>query len=129
MQSLSLLSLTSISQWTLFSGIALTLLGLMENRERFSWGGHLIFLLLGFFALFILLTNRISVPEVEENSVSKAMKVMTYFKLTSIFAALNTIPLLLKLFKLRFLKTSQYIIVILAMLLFFMVFNIQQMAS
>lgn len=129
MQTVSLLSITSISQWALFAGIALVLFGLMEKREKTTLGGQLIFILLGLFAAYIVLTNGISAPEISGQKISKEIMAMTYFKMTLIFGLLNIGSLLLYFLKLRFVKTSQYIIVVAALMLFFWVFNIQQVPA
>jgi hypothetical protein len=129
MFSNSLLGLTSVSQWALFLGIALILFGWVEKKESFVLGGQLVFLILGFLALYILMTGGIIVPPSDGNIVPKEMKVLAYFKLAAIFAGLNLISLLFRLFKLRFHKISLYILLLFALMLFFMVSNIQQMAN
>jgi hypothetical protein len=128
MISNNLLGLTSISQWALFLGIASILFGWVEKRERFVLAGQLVFLLLGFLALWILLTDEIFVPDVTNGIIPKQLKVLAYFKGVALFTGLTTVSLLLKLFKLRFHKASLYILLFFALMLFFMVFNIQQMA-
>ena len=126
MNSISLLVLTSISQWTLFAGIALILFGFIEKRENLLLGGQVIFLLLGFFAVYVLLKNVIVVPELDQNTVPKELKIITFYKEIVLFTGLTLISLILKLFKLRFQKTSLYILVFFALMLFFIVFGIQQ---
>ena len=126
MNSISLLGLTSISQWTLFAGIALILFGFIEKRENLLLGGQVIFLLLGFFAVYVLLKNVIVVPELDQNTVPKELKILTFYKEIVLFTGLTLISLILKLFKLRFQKTSLYILVFFALMLFFIVFGIQQ---
>jgi len=126
MNSISLLVLTSISQLTLFAGIALILFGFIEKRENLLLGGQVIFLLLGFFAVYVLLKNVIVVPELDQNTVPKELKILTFYKEIVLFTGLTLISLILKLFKLRFQKTSLYILVFFALMLFFIVFGIQQ---
>ncbi|MBL7969452.1 MAG: hypothetical protein JNK09_20800 [Prolixibacteraceae bacterium] len=129
MQTISLLSITSISQWALFAGIALVLFGLMEKREKTALGGQVIFILLGIFAAYIVLSNGISASEISGQKITKEVMALTYFKLTIVFALLNIGSVLLYFLKLRFVKTSQYIIVVAALMLFFWVFNIQQVPA
>jgi hypothetical protein len=127
MNSISLLGLTSISQWTLFAGIALILFGIVEKSEKIMLGGQVIFLLLGFFALYILVNDVILVPQiVVGNPVPKELRVLSFFKGIVLFTGLTIISLILKIFKLRFQRTSLYLLVFFALMLFFMVFNIQQ---
>ena len=128
MISNSLLSLTSISQWGLFLGIVFILFGWVEKREKFILAGHLAFLLLGFLTLWILLTDQIAVPEAH-GVITKQVKVLAYFKGLAWFSGWNVVTLLLRSFKLRFHKASMFILLLFALILFFMVFNIQQMAN
>jgi hypothetical protein len=129
MISNSLLGLTSISQWALFIGIGLILFGWIDKKERIVLAGQFTFLALGCLACWILITDGIFIPEATGTGIPKELKVLTYFKGVAIFAAVDVASLLLKLFNLRFQKTSVYILVFYGLALFFMVFNIQQMAN
>ena len=124
-----LLGLTSISQWGLFSGIALIIFGWVEKREKLILAGQLVFVLIGLMAAWILLNDLIYVPEITDNNIPKQLRVLAYFKGVTAFMGLAVISILMKLFKLRFHKASVYILVFFALMLFFMVFNIQQMSS
>lgn len=124
-----LLSLTSISQWALFLGIASVLFGWIEKREKFIFAGQIAFLLIGFMAVWIILTNQIFVPETLTGIVPKQLKVLAYFKGMTVFMIVTAVSILLKLFKLRFQKASLIFLMLFALFLFFMVFNIQQMAN
>jgi len=128
MISNSLLSLTSFSQWGLFIGIAFILFGWVEKREKFILSGQLAFLLIGFLTLWILLTDQIIVPDTH-GIITKQAKVLAYFRGMALFSVFNVIALLLNLYKLRFHKASLYLLLFFALMLFFMVFNIQQMAN
>jgi hypothetical protein len=125
----SLLTITSISQWGLFFGIVAILFGWVEKRESFVVIGQLIFLVIGFLAWWILITNEIHVPEVTHGIISKPLRALAFFKGLAAFSGLNILCLLLKLFKFRYQKISVYILIFFALMLFFMVFNIQQMAN
>lgn len=124
-----LLSLTSISQWALFLGIASVLFGWIEKRDKFIFAGQMAFLLIGFMAVWIILTNQIFVPETTNNIIPKQLKVLAYFKGMIVFLIITSISILLKLFKLRFQKPSLIVLMLFALFMFFMVFNIQQMAN
>lgn len=124
-----LLGLTSISQWALFLGVSSILFGLVEKRERFVLSGHLGFLLLGILALWIILTDEVLVPNITDGQIPKQLKVLVYFKGVVLFTGVNVVSLLLRWFKFRFYKVSLYVLIIFALTLFFMVFNIQQMAN
>lgn len=123
-----MLSLTSISQWGLFLGIASILFGWIEKRERYIVVGQMSFILIGFLAVWILLTNLIYVPEITNGTIPKQLRVLAFFKGVALFMGLTVVSLLLKFFKLRFQKASLIILLFFALVLFFMVFNIQQMA-
>jgi hypothetical protein len=129
MLSNSLFGLTSISQWALFMGIALILFGWIEKKEKFVLSGQLTFLLLGFLALYVWLTDGIIVPPNDGVHIPKELKVLIFFKWIALFTGLNLVSILLKQFNLRFQKISLYLLVIFALMLFFMVFSIQQMAN
>lgn len=129
MISNSLLGITSISQWALFVGIASIIFGWIEKKEKFVLAGQLVFLILGIIALFILLSDGITVPQFNGNSIPKELKILAFLKGEALFTGLVVISLLLRLFKLRLQKVSVYILIFFALLLFFMVFNIQQMAN
>lgn len=129
MISNSLLGLTSISQWALFIGIGLIVFGWVDKKDRIILAGQFTFLVLGFLACWILLIDGIFIPETTGPGIPKELKVLTYFKGVAVFGAIDAASLLLKLFNLRFQKTSVYILFIYGLALFFMVFNIQQMAN
>ncbi len=129
MLSNSILTLTIISQWTLFIGIALILFGWIEKKDLFILGAHFLFVTLGFMAIYILLTDGVATPQNTDIQLTKEMKLLTYLKGLSAFMFLSVISLLMKLFKLRFQKVIISILLILGLMLFFMVFNILQMAS
>lgn len=129
MMSNSLLILTSVSQWGLFLGIAFILFGWVEKREKFVLAGQMAFLIIGLLALWILLTDQIPVPDTTNGIITKQVKILAFFKGVALFSGLNVVSLLLKIFKLRFQKASVYLLLLFALMLFFMVFNIQQMAN
>lgn len=124
-----LLGLTSISQWGLFLGIALIIFGWVEKRENFILIGQLIFILLGLMAAWVVLTHQIYIPETTANHIPKQLRVVAYLKGVMVFMGFTIVTILLKKFKLRFQKSSVYILLFFALVLFFMVFNLQQMAN
>jgi hypothetical protein len=129
MISNSLLTLTSVSQWGLFLGIASILFGWVEKRETFVVAGQVVFLAVGLMAAWILFTDQIIVPEMTNGIIPKQARVLSYFKGVAVFSGYAFACLLLKLFEFRYQKISLYILLFFAMMLFFMVFNIQQMAG
>jgi len=129
MVSNSLSSLAGISQWTLFLGIGFILFSWIEKKEKLALAGQVIFIVLGLLSLWVLTTNTSVIPEVIGNTISKEVKILSYFKLTALFAGINLISLLLNIFKVRFHKFSLYLVVFIGLMLFFMVFGILQMPS
>ena len=126
MISNSMLYLTSLSQWGLFLGIGFILFGWIEKRQQLTLAGQLTFLLLGLLTAWVLLTGQIPEPAAMGETISKEVRVLAYFKALAWFSGWNVVSLLLKLFKLRFHNISLYLLVFFALMLFFMIFNIQK---
>jgi len=127
MGSTSLIGILTISQYSLFLGIGLIFFSWVEKKERLALAGQAIIVLLGFLSLWVLLTNTIVVPEVNENSISKELKILSYFKISAFFAVFSLISILLSVFKFRYHKLSVYLVVFIGLSLFFMVFSILRM--
>ena len=122
-----LLGPVTASQYSLFLGIALILFGWIEKKEKLVIYGQAVFILLGGLSLWILLTNSgITLPE-NSDSISKEVRIMSYFRMVAGFSVISLLSLLLNLFKSRFHKASLFVIVLLALALFFMVINILQL--
>jgi hypothetical protein len=119
----------SISQWLLFLGIALILWGWLEKKEKVLLVGQILFLLLGLFAVWILLANTAQGSLPIDGKITKEMKVHGFFKGVMILAAIDLFSLMLNLFKSRFRKASYVFVVLVALMLFFMVFNILQIPA
>lgn len=124
--STNLLSLTSFSQWGLFLGIVFIIYGWLEKKDKFILAGQLTFLAIGLLALWILLTDQIAATDTVGGAISKQTKVRGFFKGYLWFSAMNVITLMMKVFKLRYQKTALVILLLFALLLFFMVYNVMQ---
>lgn len=129
MDSISLSGFTSISQWALFLGIGLIIFGIIEKRENYILAGQIAFIVLGALASWILYTRNIPVPAENPITITKEIKALSFFKGAVIMMTFTFISVLLKLFKLPFQKTSVYLLVLFALFLFFMLFNIMQMPN
>lgn len=129
MLPISLLGLTSISQWVLFVGIALILYGWIEKKESLLLSGQLSFVALGLFAVWILLNHPTGGELADGSHIPKEIKIIAYFKGIVLFAGLSLITLVLKLIRFRFHKISLSVLILVALMLFFMVFNILQTAD
>lgn len=127
MDSAMLLGPVTASQYSLFLGIALILFGWIEKKEKLIIYGQVVFILLGGLSIWMLLTNSgITLPE-NSTSIPKEVRIMSYFRMVAGFSVISLISLLLNLFKSRFHKASLFLIVLLALALFFMVLNILQL--
>lgn len=126
MGSLSLLSLSTISQYALFGGIALILFGWFEKKERLAYVGQAIFIVLGIFAIWILSTNNSNFQPNGNTEIPKEIKVLSFLKLSVWLAALNIVSLLLRILKNKYYKASLFIIILAGLALFFMIFNLLQ---
>jgi len=124
---ISILSLTSISQLALFLGIGLILFGWIEKKEKLVLAGQITLLLLGLFAVWILLANIIQVPIGDGSVVSKEAKMLGFCKIAIVLLAADIVSIVMTRLEIRFHLVSTTIVLLLAMMLFFMVFNIQQM--
>jgi len=129
MFSFSLLSLTGISQLTLFLGIGLLLFGWIEKKEKLIIGSQMVFLLFGLFALWIILGEVVSIPTPVGDSISKEVKLLGFFKSSIILMGISFVSILLNLFKIRFRKTGDFAVLMFALFLFFMIFSIQQLPA
>ena len=129
MLTISLLALTGISQMLLFLGIGLILFGWIEKKEILILGGQITFLILGFFAIWVLLSHAITVPESVGINISKASRIMSFFRSAVILMGFALASFLMSLFKIRFQKVSISIVLIISLMLFFMLFNIQQIPN
>lgn len=127
MSSVSTLGQISVSQYSLFLGIALILLGWIEKKEKLVLIGQAVFVLLGLLVGWILFSENFSDAEPLGNVITKANKIHGFFKLTTYFAGINLISLLLLLIKNRFHKLTLVVITLAALALFFMAMNILQM--
>jgi hypothetical protein len=118
-----------ISQWALFLGIAFILFGWLEKKDKVILAGHILFLLLGIFAVWLTQSELMINPESVGGEISKAMKIKSFFNGVVILGAIDLVSLILKQFKLRFQKVSYILVVLYALMLFFMVVNLLKMPS
>jgi hypothetical protein len=117
-----------MAQGGLFLGIVFILFGWIEKKDKFVLAGLLAFLMIGLLSVWILLTDQILVPD-SPGIISKAAKAVALFKGIAWFSVFNLVTLLLTVFKIRFHKPSLYILLLFALMLFFMVFSLQQMPA
>jgi hypothetical protein len=125
---MSLLSISTISQYILFAGIGLILFGWIEKKEKLTYSAQIIFILLGIFSAIVLSTISFHIQPDAQNTITKEIKAMMFLKLAVCFAGLNLISLLLGLFKNRFYKLALFLIILGALGLFFLVFGVLETA-
>lgn len=124
--STNLLTLTSISQWGLFLGIVFIIYGWLEKKDKFILAGQLTFLAISILALWIVMTHQIGMTASVTGQITKETKVLGFFKGYLWFSILNVITLLMKIFKLRYLKAVLAALILYALLLFFMLYSVMQ---
>lgn len=120
---------SSLSQWALFLGIALILFGWLEKKDKIVIAGQILFLLLGLFAFWIIFFGITNIPISTGEKITKELKLTSFFRGIIILGIVDLVSLLLKSFNLRFQKASRIIVILIALMLFFMVFNILQTPS
>lgn len=129
MFSNALFQYSSISQWVLFLGIAFILFGWLEKKDKILIAGQILFLLLGLFAIRVIFSETTNIPISNGEKITKELKLGSFFRGIIILGGVALVSLILKLFNLRFQKASYVIVVLIALMLFFMVFNILQTPS
>ena len=120
---------SSISQWVLFLGIAFILFGWLEKKDKILFAGQILFLLLGLFAFWVIFSESTNIPFSNGEKITKELKLGSFFRGIIILGVVDLVSLTLKLLNLRFQKASYVIVVLIALMLFFMVFNILQTPS
>lgn len=126
MISANLLSLTSISQWGLFLGIVFIIYGWLEKKDKFILAGQFTFLAIGLLALWIIMSRQIGAVDPANGVITKQTKVLGFFKGYLWFSLLNVGTLLMKVFKLPYQKAGIIVLIVFALLLFFVVYQIMQ---
>jgi hypothetical protein len=119
---------TSISQWALFLGIGLIIMGIIEKRQFYILGGQIAFILLGLMAIYVLFQQG-GILDESLTKIPKVIRSLAFFKGAIYFMVLTILVLLQKSFKLPYQKVSLYLLIFFALALFFMLFNIIQMPN
>jgi hypothetical protein len=126
MEPISFTLYNSISQWFLFLGIALIIFGIIEKRENYILAGQIVFFTLGGLGLWVLFTRSMPLPDVNSLSMSNDFKVISFFKGLVVLMFVTALSLVQKLFRLPFQRAGIYFLIFIAVLLFFMLFNIMK---
>ena len=129
MISNTIVQYASLAQWALFLGIALTLFGWFEKKDKILFAGQLVFLVLSLSAVWILFIENVNAHQPIEGKITKELALLNFFKGAILLGILDLISLAIRIFKLRFQKLSYAVVILVALMLFFMVFNILKMPT
>jgi hypothetical protein len=121
-----LLTFTSSMQFGIFGAVVFIIFGWVDNKERFTDVGRFIFIALGIYALWILLSGQVQVPKTAGNEISKELRAISFFKGVVICSGICLLSLVLKLFKIRYYRFVTLICVVFSLFLFFTVYTLQQ---
>ncbi len=123
-----LLVLTSCAQWGIFIAISLIIYGKAEAKALFAKIGQALFVLLGLYALVVLLSHVIVVPPIVNGAnVPVEAKALTFFSGLSITGLIGMLALLFNLLaKRKAERITNALLFLLALFLFFMVYNLQK---
>lgn len=113
-------------QFGIFGGIVFIIFGWIEKKDRFTDVGRFVFIALGIYALWILLSGQVQVPETTDGVVPKEVRAIAFFKGIVICAGICIVSFILKLLKIRYYRLVTFICVVFALFLFFTVYNLQQ---
>lgn len=121
------LTLTTSSQWVLFLAIGLIIFSWIEKKKLIQQFGQAAFFLLGIFALWVILSDQIVVPEmVAKNLVPVEAKALTYFSGLVVIGFVGLLAFVLGAVKSSWTKFANMILVAVGMALFFMVYQLQR---
>ena len=129
MERQAFLTLTTSSQWLLFLAIGLIIFSWVEKKLLYQLLGQAAFFLLGAFAVWVLASHRIIVPELPKGADPSAEAIaITYFKgLVGTGAAGLLAFIIAMLKKLTAAKIINMILIAVGVSLFFMVYQLQQL--
>lgn len=123
----SFLTLTTSSQWILFIALALIIYSWIDKKIKFQVSGQIVFVALAVYAIWIIVSKQIIVPEVAAGiPAPPEARALTFFSgliACGIFAAIG---LLLNFLKSTYAKIPNLILVPFGIFLFFMVYQLQR---
>lgn len=128
MERQAFLTLTTSSQWVLFLAIGLIIYFWIEKKNWIQQLGQLVFLLLGIFALWVIASNQLIVPEVSSDSpVPVEVKTLTFFWGLVVTGLIGMFAIIAGLKHPAWSKKANLFIVSIGMALFFMVYQLQRL--
>ncbi|MGV8095037.1 MAG: hypothetical protein AB2L24_24550 [Mangrovibacterium sp.] len=121
------LTWTTSSQWILFFAVILIIFSWVEKKKNIQLAGQILFFLLGAFSFWIIFSKQITVPEVLQGQDTPVeAKALTYFSGLILTGTLGLTAFLLGWRNSKWVKPVNIILVITALVLFFMVYHLQQ---
>ncbi len=127
MERQAFLTLTTSSQWILFLAIGLIIFSWVEKKRLYQQLGQGTFVLLGLFALWILLTDQIVLPAVVSDQVVPVeAQALSYFSGLLISGFVAIVAFLLGQAKPRWARFFNMGLVAIGLALFFMVYQLQR---
>ncbi|MFV0555157.1 MAG: hypothetical protein ACK5LR_10710 [Mangrovibacterium sp.] len=123
-----LLIFTSIAQWGIFIAICALIYSKVESKAMVKKLAQGLFVMLGIYALWILLAGVIEVPQVADGaSAPKEAKILTFFAGLTLNGLLASVSLLLNLMgNNKAQRILNALLLLSALALFFMVYNLQK---
>lgn len=122
------LTLTTSSQWILFIGIGLIIYSWIEKKRLIQQLGQATFVLLALFALWVLVSGQIIVPEVvSSNVVPVEAKALTYFSGLLVTGLIGVVAFVLGRIESSWAKFGNMVLVAVGLSLFLMVYQLQRM--
>ncbi|WP_372774163.1 hypothetical protein [Mangrovibacterium sp.] len=122
------LSLTTSSQWILFVGISLLIYSWIERKRWLQIAGELLFVALALFALWVIKSGMVVVPDVAEGATAPVeARLLTFFAGIALLGIVATIGLVLQHLKSSYAKIPILILVAAGVLLFFMLNHLQRL--
>lgn len=122
------LTLTSTAQWALFLSLALLIYSWLEKKTRMQLAALGLFVLLSGYAVWVIQSGLIIVPQTAAGSPAPTeAKVLTFFSGLIVCGSLAALSLLLRLAKLKWAPVPSYLLVPIALGLFFMIYHLQRL--
>ncbi|MDX9881149.1 MAG: hypothetical protein RBS73_03720 [Prolixibacteraceae bacterium] len=122
-----LLTFTSSIQFGIFGAIIFIIFGWVDNKEWVTDIGRFIFIALGIYALWILLSGQVQVPETSGNVTSRELRVISFFKGIVLCSGICLVSLFLKWMKICYYRFVTLICVVFSLFLFFSVYSLLKM--
>lgn len=121
-----LLTFTSSLQIGLFGGMVLILLGWIEKKEIYTDIGRYLFLALGVFAVWVLMSGQIQVPKIIDNNIPKEIRMIALLNGIVICSGIVLLSIILKILKIKYYRITTVVIFVFALFLFFTLYNLQK---